>query len=78
MLAQSVYNQPMSFLLRALIVIGVIYWFSPVGERPDLANLAPAATDRLADQALAYCRDKPADCLALIQQGQEALRPLKN
>ena len=68
----------MSFLIRSLIVIGVIYWFSPVGEKRDLAPLAQPIGERLSDQALAYCRDKPADCLALVQQGHEAMRHLKN
>ena len=68
----------MSFLIRTLIVIGVIYWFSPVGEKPDLAPLAQPVGERLSDQALAYCRERPAECLALVQQGQDALRQFKN
>lgn len=63
----------MSFLLRALIVIGFIYWLSPLGGGTGLADLARPAGEKAVSEAMAWCREKPAECLALAQKGQEGL-----
>ena len=63
----------MSFLVRALIVIGIIYWLSPNGGEASLADLARPVGEKAVGEAMAWCREKPADCLALAQKGQEGL-----
>lgn len=63
----------MSFLIRALFVIGLIYWLSPVGGETSLADLARPVGEKAIDEAMAWCREKPADCLSLAQKGQEGL-----
>jgi len=63
----------MSFLVRVLIVIGVIYWLSPVGGDARFADLTRPVGEKAASEAMAWCRDKPAECVALTQKGQEAL-----
>ena len=69
----------MSFLFRALFIIGLIYWLSPLGGTPDLVSLAAPAGEKAMTEAMAWCREKPADCVALMQQGQQSLaRGLKN
>ena len=69
----------MSFLSRALLIVGLIYWLSPLGGTPDLASLAAPAGEKAMTEALAWCRDKPADCAALMQQGQQSMsRSLKH
>ena len=69
----------MSFLFRVLLIVGLIYWLSPLGGTPDLASIAAPAGEKAMTEAMAWCRDKPADCAALMQQGQQTLtRGLKN
>ena len=63
----------MSFLVRALIVIGVIYWLSPIGGDARFADLTRPVGEKAVSEAMAWCRDKPAECVALTQKGQEAL-----
>ena len=75
----ALYNGGMSFLLRALFVIGVIYWLSPLGGSSGVAELARPAGEKALTGATAWCRDNPAECAALARQGQDALvRGLKN
>jgi hypothetical protein len=63
----------MSFLLRALFVIGVIYWLSPIGGEARFADLTRPVGEKAVSEAMAWCREKPTECLALSQKGQEAL-----
>lgn len=77
--ASTPYNRAMSFVLRALFVIGVIYWLSPLGGSSGMADLARPAGEKALQEALSWCREKPADCAALARQGQETLtRGVKN
>lgn len=69
----------MSFLLRALFVIGLIYWLSPLGGSAGMADLARPAGEKAWGEATAWCRSNPAECATLAKQGQDALvRGLKN
>ncbi len=63
----------MSFIVRALFVIAVIYWLSPVGGEASLADLARPMGEKAVSEAMAWCREQPAECAALTQKGQEAL-----
>lgn len=63
----------MSFLFRVLVIIGLIYWLSPLGGTPDLASIAGPAGEKAVAEAMAWCRDKPADCADLMQRGQQTL-----
>lgn len=69
----------MSFLLRALFVIGIIYWLSPLGGGAGMADLARPAGEQALAGAAAWCRENPSECASLAKQGQDALaRGLKN
>lgn len=73
------YNGGMSFLLRALVVIGVIYWLSPLGGSSGVAELARPMGEKALQDAMGWCQQKPAECAALAKQGQDVLsRGLKN
>lgn len=77
--ANPSYNEGMSFLLRALIVIGVIYWLSPLGGSSGVAELARPMGEKALQDAMAWCQQKPAECASLTKQGQDVLaRGLKN
>ena len=65
----------MSFLLRALLVIGVIYWLSPLGGPANMAELARPAGEKAVHETLAWCREKPSECAALARQAQDTLAP---